>query len=84
VGLDGSPAQPVAVKPDGIATFTLKLGKNALSSKVNNRRFSLLVQLDLPVEQADHPEITRDQPRSPEITRGHPTCLSSSSRTRPT
>ena len=84
MGLDGSPAQPVAVKPDGIATFTLKLGKNALSSKVNNRRFSLLVQLDLPVEQADHPEITRDQPRSPEITRGHPTCLSSSSRTRPT
>ena len=63
MGLDGSPAQPVAVKPDGIATFTLKLGKNALSSKVNNRRFSLLVQLDLPVEQADHPEITRDQPR---------------------
>eukprot|EP00967_Tisochrysis_lutea_P130766 scaffold226606_cov31-Tisochrysis_lutea.AAC.2 len=51
VGMDGSPAQAVPVKPDGFATFTLKLGKNALSSKVNNRRFSLLVQLDLPVEQ---------------------------------
>eukprot|EP00962_Isochrysis_galbana_P001902 scaffold494_cov117-Isochrysis_galbana.AAC.14 len=70
VGVDGSPAQAVPVKPDGLATFTLKLGKNALSSKVNNRRFSLLVQLDLPVEQlANSPNLMVLSPPFKGLTR---------------
>lgn len=70
VGMDGSPAQAVPVKPDGLATFTLKLGKNALSSKVNNRRFSLLVQLDLPVEQlANSPNLMVLSPPFKGLTR---------------
>lgn len=70
VGMDGSPAQAVPVKPDGFATFTLKLGKNALSSKVNNRRFSLLVQLDLPVDQlANSPNLMVLSPPFKGLTR---------------
>jgi len=77
LGPDKAPteAPPVEVPDTGVAVVKLQLGLKALSSKVHDRRFKLLVALNVPPETLkESPNLTVFSPCFKGITRLRPTA----------